>query len=99
MFSHTVTFLLLFLQSSLPTSAHRSASGNLNVTAAVTSSVLVTFDSDGKPIVVVANAPADADAIVLASMQFEKAKMTHDQKTLKASASTNKTKGTKHAYH
>jgi hypothetical protein len=59
----------------------------------------VTFDSDGRPIVVVANAPADADAIVLASIQFEKAKKTHDQKTLKLSASRNKTKGGKRAYH
>jgi len=47
----------------------------------------------------VANAPADADAIGLASKQLDEPNNTPKQKTLKASARTikNKSKGAKHA--
>jgi hypothetical protein len=74
MFPHVVTFLLIFLPSGPPASAHASASGDLTVTAVVASSASLTFDSDGKPVVVVANAPADANAIELASTQFAQTK-------------------------
>jgi len=99
MLSHVVSFLLILLPSGPPTSAHASASGDLTVTAVVASSASVTFDSDGRPILVVANAPADADTIVWASKQFDEPKSTPKQKTLKASARTtkDKTKGVKHA--
>ena len=99
MFAHIVSFLLIFLPSGPPASAHASASGDLTVTAVVASSVSVTFDSDGRPVLVVANAPADADTIVLASTQFDEPKSTPKQKTLKASARTtkDKSKGVKHA--
>jgi hypothetical protein len=40
--------------------AARSAAGKLTVTAVVSSSVSVTFDAEGRPVIVVANAPADA---------------------------------------
>ena len=39
------------------------SSGELTVTAVVTSSVSITFDSEGKPVVVVANAPADGETL------------------------------------
>jgi outer membrane protein assembly factor BamE (lipoprotein component of BamABCDE complex) len=99
MFSHVFILLLVLLPSGPPASAHASATGDLTVTAVVTSSVSVTFDSAGRPAIVVANAPADADAIQMASTQFEKAKSNPDQTTLKTSAQKikPKSKGAKHA--
>ena len=99
MFSHVVTFLLILLPSGPPASAHASASGDLTVTAVVASSASVTFDSDGRAVLVVANAPADADTIVLASEQFDQPNSTPKQKILKASARKikNKIKGAKYA--
>ena len=97
MFSH-VLILLLLLPPGPPVGGHASASGNLTVTAVVTSSASVTFDHDGRPIVVVANAPADADAIVLASRQSETLGY-RDDKPLKglANRAKKKNKGVKHA--
>ena len=60
----------MFLPSGPPADAHAIASGNLAVMAVVTSSTSVSFDH-GRTVVVVANAPADAEAIVLASTQFD----------------------------
>ncbi|HWH56497.1 MAG TPA: hypothetical protein VN682_02640 [Terriglobales bacterium] len=99
MFSHVFIFLLILFPSGPPASAHASATGNLTVTAVVTSSVSVTFDSAGSPVIVVANAPADTDAFQIASTQFEKAKSNPDQTTLKTSAQKikPKSKGAKHA--
>ena len=99
MFSHILTFFLMFLPSGPPSGAHASATGNLTVTAVVTSSVSVTFDSDGRPVMVVANAPADADAIALASKPFDKTTRNRDHKPIKGFANRNKkkTKGVKHA--
>ena len=98
MFPHVVTFLLILLPSGPPASAHASASGDLTVTAVVASSASLTFDSDGKPVVVVANAPADANAIELTSTQFAQ-KRNPDQKPREASPhrSQSKNKGAKHA--
>jgi hypothetical protein len=99
MFSHVFIFLLILFPAGLPASAHASATGNLTVTAVVTSSVSVTFDSAGSPVIVVANAPADADAIQIASTQFKEAKSNPDQTILKTSAQNikPKSKGAKHA--
>jgi len=99
MFSHVVTFLLILLPSGQPSSAHASESGDLTVTAVVASSASVTFDSDGRSVLVVANAPADADTIVLASKQFDRPNSTPKHKILKASAGTtkSKSKGAKYA--
>jgi hypothetical protein len=98
MLSHVVSFLLILLPSGPPTSAHASASGDLTVTAVVTSSVLVTFDSAGKPLIVVANAPADADAIQMASTQFDQAKSNPEQTILTSAQKIKPTsKGAKHA--
>jgi len=99
MFSHVFILLLILFPSGQPSSAHASASGDLTVTAVVTSSVSVTFDSAGSPVIVVANAPADTDAFQIASTQFEKAKSNPDQTSLKTSAQTikPKSKGAKHA--
>jgi hypothetical protein len=100
MFAHVAGVLLMFLPPRPPTSAHAGASGELRVTAIVTSSVSVTFDDEGTPRVVVANAPADADTIVLAFARFERAK-NRDHKTVKESANSHKkkseNKGVKHA--
>lgn len=59
----------------------------------------MAFDHDGKPVVVVANAPADADAIVLASTPFDKAKINRHHKTVQEPLDSfnRKHKGAKHA--
>jgi outer membrane protein assembly factor BamE (lipoprotein component of BamABCDE complex) len=43
--------------------SNMNSSGQLEVSAVVTSSVSITFDNEGKPVVVVANAPADAETL------------------------------------
>lgn len=70
MFPQVFSLMLLLISSDSSTGRHSSASGDLTVTAMVTSSVSVTFAPDGKPIIVVANAPADAQTILSASTQF-----------------------------
>ena len=63
-----VTVLLLFLFH--PSSnGSRQATGKLTVTARVASSVSVTFAANGTPVIVVANAPADSDAVARVSSQ------------------------------
>lgn len=98
MFSHVITLLLVLLQSGPPVSAHANASGNLSVTAIVTSSISVTFDAQGRPVVIVANAPADADSIVQASTQFKQTNSDPEKKPFTAAvpAAKNKRKGVKH---
>jgi hypothetical protein len=99
MFSHVITLLLVLLPSGPPGSAHANASGNLSVTAIVTSSASVSFDSQGRPVVMVANAPADADSIVQASTQFERTSSNPEKKPFPAAvrATRNKRKGVEHA--
>ena len=46
-----------------PGNGGREATGELTVTARVASSVSVTFAANGTPVIVVANAPADTDAV------------------------------------
>ena len=66
---HVIVLLLLLSAFNQPNHGDRHATGALTVTALVTSSVSVTFAADGRPAVVVANAPADAGALARVSLQ------------------------------
>jgi hypothetical protein len=91
MFAQVFSLMLLLISSDASTGRHVGASGNLTVSAVVTSSVSVTFTSDGKPIMVVANAPADAQAIVGASTQYlTPSDADRDQRNAKPSLAKNK---------
>jgi len=96
-------FLLLFFMApfgSQNSGQHASASGNLTVTAIVTSSVSVTFAPDGTPIIVVANAPADAAAIAQissSSVSEGKSSSLCTNKKKASEKSTHKHKGVLHA--
>ncbi|HWG48195.1 MAG TPA: hypothetical protein VN669_00800 [Candidatus Acidoferrales bacterium] len=70
-----VPVLLLFLFQ-LPGNG-REATGELTVTARVASSVSVTFAANGTPVIVVANAKADADALTRVSSQSPSNKTAH----------------------
>jgi len=66
-----VIVALFLLLTFLPSNhAARQAAGELTVTAVVASSVSVTFAADGTPVMLVANASPDADAVARASSQF-----------------------------
>jgi len=95
-------FLLLFFMApfgSQNSGQHASASGNLTVTAIVTSSVSVTFAPDGTPTIVVANAPADAATIVdvSSSLSERKSSPSSTNKKKASEKSTHKHKGAPHA--
>jgi hypothetical protein len=91
MFPQVFSLMLLLVSSDNSAGRHANASGNLTVTAMVTSSVSVTFAADGKPIIVVANAPADTQTIVSASTQFlTRSGAARDQKTANASLAKHK---------
>ena len=94
MITHALAFVFLFLSSGPAAGAHPSANGNLTVTAVVASSVFVSFSPDGTPVIVVANAPADAETIVLASTQSHGAPRNSGKAENPA---IRKSKGEKHA--
>jgi len=94
MLPHVVSLLLLMAPPGPNnTGQHARASGDLTVTAIVTSSVSVTFAPDGTPTVIVANAPADAATITLLSSSLPSRAKT---KPKASKQTTHKGKGTRH---
>ena len=60
---HLALAIALSMLAGAPQAQGKTSSGELTVTAVVTSSVSVTFDAQGRQVIVVANAPADAETL------------------------------------
>jgi hypothetical protein len=74
---HALLVVSLFLSTASP-GPRANATGNLSVSAVVTSSVSVIFNADGTYSVVVANASADAETIATASTESSRKRKAPD---------------------